>query len=117
MPNQSELNQSNEPLKSSVGIEDAIEKPANPFKAMLLAVGGLAIVLSIFALLPMFFTYLSEGDIRAPSELHPTDTAAKLSGQNESYESKSTVTGSNKADYNEKYQSTPKKFSNNLPMN
>ena len=37
MPNQSELNHSNEPLKSSVGIEDALEKPANPFKAMLLA--------------------------------------------------------------------------------
>jgi hypothetical protein len=27
----------------------------------------------------MFFTYLSEGDSRAPSEIHPTDSARKSS--------------------------------------
>jgi len=25
----------------------------------------------------MFFTYLSEGDVRAPAEIHPTDSARK----------------------------------------
>jgi len=50
-------------------------------KTLLLAIGGVAAVLSILILLPMFLTYLSEGDYRAPSELHATDTARK-SGQN-----------------------------------
>ena len=50
-------------------------------KTLLLAIGGLAAVLSILILLPMFLTYLSEGDYRAPSELHATDTARKI-GQN-----------------------------------
>jgi hypothetical protein len=47
-----------------------------------LAIGDLILLISIFALLPMFFTYLSEGDSRAPSEIHPTDTASKRSSQN-----------------------------------
>ncbi|MDP2099820.1 MAG: hypothetical protein U1D70_12515 [Methylobacter sp.] len=46
-------------------------------KSLLLGIGGVILVLSILVLLPMFFTYLSEGDIRAPSELHATDSARK----------------------------------------
>jgi Na+-transporting methylmalonyl-CoA/oxaloacetate decarboxylase gamma subunit len=50
-------------------------------KTLLLTISGLAVVLSILILLPMFLTYLSEGDSRAPSEIHPTDRARK-NGQN-----------------------------------
>ena len=53
------------------------EDAASPFKALSLAIGGLLLLLSIFALLPLFFTYLSEGDTRAPSEIHATDSARK----------------------------------------
>ena len=61
--------------------DDALEATTSPLKAILFGIGGLMLVLSIFILLPMFFTYLSEGDTRAPSEIHPTDSARK-SGQN-----------------------------------
>jgi hypothetical protein len=67
---------------SAADSDNAMEEAANPIKTLLLAVGGLILLLSIFALLPMFFTYLSEGDSRAPSEIHPTDTARRKSGQN-----------------------------------
>lgn len=54
---------------------------------MLVAVGVLGLVFSIFTLLPMFFTFLSDGDFRAPAEIHPTDTAAKANSQNHSTKS------------------------------
>jgi hypothetical protein len=60
------------------------ETPTSPFKAMLVAVGILGLVFSIFTLLPMFFTLLSDGDFRAPAEIHPTDTAARANSQNHS---------------------------------
>jgi hypothetical protein len=44
------------------------------FKSLLISIGGVVLVLAILILLPMFLTYLSEGDYRAPSEIHPTDT-------------------------------------------
>lgn len=59
--------------------EDIVENVVGNFKTLLIAIGGLALVLSILVLLPMFLTYLSEGDYRAPSEIHPTDTASKNS--------------------------------------
>jgi len=58
---------------------DIIENVAGNIKTLLLAIGGLMLVLSILILLPMFLTYLSEGDTRAPSEIHATDTARKNS--------------------------------------
>jgi len=62
-------------------MQDEIENTAGTTtKAFLLGIGGVMLVLGILVLMPMFFTYLSEGDIRAPSELHPTDSARK-SGQ------------------------------------
>ena len=79
MPSQDEHNnKTNQPL-SSIDSDNTTEDTANPLKALLLGIGGLILILSIFALLPMFFTYLSEGDSRAPSEIHPTDTARKSS--------------------------------------
>jgi hypothetical protein len=60
------------------------ETTTSPFKAMLVVVGILGLVFSIFTLLPMFFTLLSDGDFRAPAEIHPTDTAARANSQNHS---------------------------------
>ncbi|MGZ5621014.1 MAG: hypothetical protein ACXWFG_09125 [Methylobacter sp.] len=53
--------------------EDDLETTGS-FKSLLISIGGVALVLAILILLPMFLTYLSEGDYRAPSEIHPTDT-------------------------------------------
>ncbi len=81
MPSQDEHNNKNDQPLSIKDSDNTVEDSASPLKALLLGIGGLILILSIFALLPMFFTYLSEGDTRAPSEIHPTDTARK-SGQN-----------------------------------
>lgn len=37
------------------------------FYNFLMVLGGLIVVYSILVFMPMFFTYLSEGDTRAPS--------------------------------------------------
>jgi hypothetical protein len=34
---------------------------------LLLVIGGVVAVYSILVFMPMFFTYISEGDVRAPS--------------------------------------------------
>jgi hypothetical protein len=100
------------------------ETTTSPFKAMLVVVGILGLVFSIFTLLPMFFTLLSDGDFRAPAEIHPTDTAARANSQNHSTKSYETYNpepltkksgGSSQADAY--LQKPPKKFSNTLPMN
>jgi hypothetical protein len=91
-------------------LDDTLNSTANPFKALLIGLGGLVFLLAIFALLPMFFTYLSEGDVRAPAELHPTDSAVRLSHQNSSYNNQPTIVL-------EKQTVPPKKFYNNVPMN
>ena len=91
-------------------LDDTLKSTANPFKALLIGLGGLVFLLAIFALLPMFFTYLSEGDVRAPAELHPTDSAVRLSHQNSSYNNQPTIVL-------EKQTVPPKKFYNNVPMN
>ena len=44
---------------------------------VLYVIGGILLLVAIFIFLPMFFTYLSSGDVRAPSELHPTDSAVR----------------------------------------
>ncbi len=82
MPSQNEHNDKNDQPLSPTDSADIVEDSANPLKTLLLGIGALILIVSIFALLPMFFTYLSEGDSRAPSEIHPTDTARKNS-QNE----------------------------------
>ena len=79
MPSQHEHNNKTDQPPSSIDSDNTTEGAANPLKALLLGIGGLILIVSIFALLPMFFTYLSEGDSRAPSEIHPTDTARKSS--------------------------------------
>lgn len=53
------------------------EKVTTMFKPFLLGLAGLAILMVIFVLLPMFFTYLSSGDTRAPSQIHPADPVGK----------------------------------------
>ena len=90
--------------------EDTLKTTANPFKSLVMGLGGLAFFLAIFALLPMFFTYLSEGDVRAPAEIHPTDSAVRLSLQNSSYNNQPSIVL-------EKQTVPPKKFYNNVPMN
>ena len=80
MPSQDEHNNKNDQPLSTTDSDNTVEDSTSPLKALLIGIGGLILILSIFALLPMFFTYLSEGDSRAPSEIHPTDTARK-SGQ------------------------------------
>jgi hypothetical protein len=47
------------------------------FKPFLLGIVGLAIVMAIFVLLPMLFTYLSSGDVRAPSQIHAPDPVGR----------------------------------------
>ncbi|MGZ5015492.1 MAG: hypothetical protein ACXWFX_06470 [Methylobacter sp.] len=59
---------------SSTDSDNPAENVVGSLKALLIAIGGVALVLSILVLLPMFLTYLSEGDYRAPSEIHPTDS-------------------------------------------
>ena len=81
MQNQDEDNNKNDQPASTSHLDEITEASSNPLKTLLLGIGGLILIVSIFALLPMFFTYLSEGDTRAPSETHPTDSARK-SGQN-----------------------------------
>lgn len=76
MPSPDDHNNSDQPL-STTDSDNTLEDSASLLKTLLLAFAGLILLLSIFVLLPMFFTYLSEGDTRAPSELHPTDTARK----------------------------------------
>lgn len=80
MPIQDEHNNESDQSLPATDSDNAVEDSASPLKMLVFAIGGLALIVSIFALLPMFFTYLSEGDTRAPSEIHPTDTAIK-SGQ------------------------------------
>jgi hypothetical protein len=79
MQNQDEHSNKTDQPPSSINSGDIVEDVVGNFKTLLIAIGGLALVLSILVLLPMFLTYLSEGDYRAPSEIHPTDTAAKSS--------------------------------------
>lgn len=59
--------------------DDIAENVVGNIKTLLLFIGGVALVLAILVLLPMFLTYLSEGDYRAPSEIHPTDSVKKSS--------------------------------------
>ena len=79
MSSQDEHNNENDQPLSTTDSDNIVENSANPLKALVLGIIGLILIVSIFALLPMFFTYLSEGDARAPSELHPTDSARKSS--------------------------------------
>ena len=79
MSSQDEHNNENDQPLSTTDSDNIVENSANPLKALVLGIIGLILIVSIFALLPMFFTYLSEGDSRAPSEIHPTDTARKSS--------------------------------------
>ncbi len=93
---------------ATITLEDTLESSSNPFKTLFIGLGSLAFILAVFALLPMFFTYLSEGDVRAPSELHPTDSAIRLSQQNSSYNKPAIVF---------EKQTVPKnKYTNHVPM-
>lgn len=79
MPDQDEhANKTDQPLPPT-DTGDTIENVVGLSKALLFAIGGVVLLLSIWVILPMFLTYLSEGDYRAPSEIHPTDTAVKNS--------------------------------------
>jgi hypothetical protein len=79
MQNQDEHdNKTNQPLHSTDS-DDIAENVVGNIKTLLLFIGGVVLVLSILVLLPMFLTYLSEGDYRAPSEVHPTDSTSKSS--------------------------------------
>jgi hypothetical protein len=57
--------------------EQAEENVLAAFKPFLLGIIGLGFVMGILVLLPMFLTYLSEGDARPPSQIHHADPAGK----------------------------------------
>lgn len=57
--------------------ETAVESILATVKPFLLGIGILAFVMTIWVLLPMFLTYLSEGDARPPSQIHPADPGGK----------------------------------------
>ncbi|TAK59994.1 hypothetical protein [Methylobacter sp.] len=81
MPNQDEHDNRTEQPLSSPDLNDTeesfTENVVGTFKTLLFAIVGVALLLAIWVLLPMFLTYLSEGDYRAPSQIHPTDAASK----------------------------------------
>ena len=79
MPSQDEHNNKSDQPLSTTNSDNTEDATTNPLKALLFGIVGLLLIVSIFALLPMFFTYLSEGNVRAPAEIHPTDTARKKS--------------------------------------
>jgi hypothetical protein len=73
MSNQNDHSNKNDQPPFSRDSADDLETTGS-FKTLLISIGGVMLVLAILILLPMFLTYLSEGDYRAPSEIHPTDT-------------------------------------------
>jgi len=73
MSNQNDHSNKNDHPPFSRDSADDLETTGS-FKTLLISIGGVMLVLAILILLPMFLTYLSEGDYRAPSEIHPTDT-------------------------------------------
>ena len=107
MSTHSEYNNAN--LVSTQSLEETLETATNPFKTLIIGLVCLGAILSIFALLPMFFTYLSEGDVHAPSELHPTDSAIKLSLKSSGYSEYAPIVF-------EKQTVPPRKHYNNVPM-
>jgi beta-lactamase regulating signal transducer with metallopeptidase domain len=77
MQNQDEHDNKSSQPSSSTESDDLTKSVVSNITTLLFFIGGVALVLSILVLLPMFLTYLSEGDYRAPSEIHPTDSASK----------------------------------------
>jgi len=63
-------NQDDQP-QSSTDSDDPVENIAGNVKTLLISIGGVVLILSILVLLPMFLTYLSEGDYRPVGEPHP----------------------------------------------
>jgi Na+-transporting methylmalonyl-CoA/oxaloacetate decarboxylase gamma subunit len=125
MPNQDELNKKDDqPLPlSSLDSDYPTEEATGPLKMILVVTCGLGVVFAILTLLPMLFTYLSDGDFRAPwrapAEIYPTDTAAKLSGQyssNKPYTNNPPAPISNEDDRKVPInsQNATKRFSNNV---
>ena len=57
-------NQDEHDNKTDPDSDDATENVKGGMKALLIAIGGVALVLSILVLLPMLLTYISEGDYR-----------------------------------------------------
>jgi hypothetical protein len=82
MQNQDEHDNKSGQPPSSTESGDLAKNVLGNISTLLFFIGGVALVLSILVLLPMFLTYLSEGDYRAPSEIHPTDSARKSSPSN-----------------------------------
>jgi hypothetical protein len=120
MTDQNEFNNKITPSLSSNNSDDLLEPTTSPLKAMIVALGILGIVFSIFTLLPMFFTLLSDGDFRAPAEIHPTDTATKLINQNEHNNlSEANAYGTSNGYQNDHkesavFENVAKKYSNNV---
>lgn len=69
---------------------------------VLYVIGSIALIIAIFIFLPMFFTYLSSGDVRAPSEIHPSDPLGPKVTKN--YGAKNSSTSK---DINKGYKTEP----------
>ena len=74
MSDQNDPSNKNDQPRPLTDSDDPVENVVGNLKTLLISIGGVLLVLAILVLLPMFLTYLSEGDYRAPSEIHPTDT-------------------------------------------
>ncbi|MGZ8929044.1 MAG: hypothetical protein ACXW03_11370 [Methylobacter sp.] len=70
MSNQNDPSNKKDQPQFSKDSDDDLETTGS-FKSLLIAIGGVALVLAILVLLPMLFTYLSEGDYRPVGEPHP----------------------------------------------
>jgi uncharacterized membrane protein len=57
--------------------ESAEDNVLAAFKPFLLGIAGLGFIMGILVLLPMLLTYLSEGDLRPPSQIHHADPVGK----------------------------------------
>ena len=57
--------------------ESVKENVLDWFKPFLFGIIGLGFIMGILVLLPMFLTYLSEGDARPPSQIHHADPIGK----------------------------------------
>lgn len=79
MPSQYEPENKPDQSLTSNDSDDNEKNQVGIFKALLIAIAGVELFLSIWVLLPMFLTYLSEGDVRPPSQIHPTDSEVRQS--------------------------------------
>lgn len=71
------IEEPNESTNQEPSGESVAENVLATLKPFLFGVIALAFLMGIWVLLPMFLTYLSEGDARPPSQIHHADPLGK----------------------------------------